>query len=81
MIAFTTGQCQALRQFAELWSDTQFCLIGASALACQIDLPRRTDDLDISVSVSLDAVAARLPRLDGWKRNPKKQDEWLSPER
>ena len=79
MIAFTTGQCQALRQLAELWSDTRFCLIGASALACQIDLPRRTDDLDISVSVSFDELAARLSRLERWKRNSKKEHEWLSP--
>jgi len=73
------GQCQALRQLAELWSDTKFCLIGASALACQIDLPRPTDDLDISVSVSLDELAAGLPRVDGWKRNLEKEHEWLSP--
>jgi len=79
VIAFTPDQCQALRQFAELWSDTKFCLIGASALACQIDLPRRTDDLDISVAVSLDKLAAGLPRLDGWRRDPKKEHEWLSP--
>lgn len=79
MIAFTTGQCQALRQVAELWNDTRYCLIGASALACQINLPRRTDDLDISVSVSLDELAAGLPRLGGWRRNPKREHEWLSP--
>jgi predicted nucleotidyltransferase len=79
VIAFTTAQIQALRQLAELWKDTRFCLIGASALACQINLPRRTDDLDISVSVSLDELAAGLPRLEGWKRSPRKEHEWLSP--
>ena len=79
MSAFTTRQCQALRQLAELWTDTKFCLIGASALACQIALPRQTDDLDISVSVSLDELAAGLRRLEGWKENPSKEHEWLSP--
>jgi predicted nucleotidyltransferase len=54
-------------------------VIGASALACQIDLPRHTGDLDISVSVSLDELAASLPLLEGWKRHPKKEHEWLSP--
>ena len=78
MSAFTTGQRQALRQIAELW-DNRFCLIGASALACQIDLPRRTDDLDISVSVSLDQLAADLPRLEGWTVNPRHEHEWRSP--
>jgi len=77
--AFTANQCQALRQLAELWKDTRFCLIGASALACQIELPRKTGDLDLSVNVSLDALAAALPRLEGWKRNPGKEHEWLSP--
>lgn len=79
MSAFTTGQSQALRQLAELWRDTRFCLIGASALAYQIDLPRQTGDLDMSVSVSVDELAAGLARLEGWKRNPKKEHEWLSP--
>lgn len=79
MIAFTAGQLQALRQLAELWNETRFCLIGASALACQIDLPRSTDDLDISVSVSLDELAAGLLHLEGWKRNPRREHEWLSP--
>jgi predicted nucleotidyltransferase len=77
--AFTREQSQALRELAELWRDTRFCLIGASALACQINLPRHTGDLDISVSVSLDELAGGLPRLEGWKRNPKKEHEWLSP--
>jgi predicted nucleotidyltransferase len=77
--AFTTAQCQALRELADLWRDTRFCLIGASALACQIDLRRQTDDLDISVSVSLDELAAGLPRLKAWKRNPEKEHEWRSP--
>ena len=79
MTTFTKEQCLALRQLAALWRDTRFCLIGASALACQIDLPRHTGDLDISVSVSLDELAAGLPRLEGWKRNSKKEHEWLSP--
>jgi hypothetical protein len=63
MTAFTTDQCAALRQLAELWGDTRFCLVGASALSCQLELPRHTDDLDISVTVSLDELATRLPRL------------------
>lgn len=79
MNTLTQDQSQALRDLAQLWSDTRFCLIGASALALQIDLPRQTGDLDISVSVSVDELAAGLPRLDRWKRNPKKEHEWWSP--
>jgi predicted nucleotidyltransferase len=77
---FTKDQSEAIRQLAEFWRDSRFCLIGASALVCQIDLPRQTEDLDIAVSVSLDELAAGLPGLLAWKRNPKKQHEWLSPD-
>jgi predicted nucleotidyltransferase len=76
---FTKEQSDALRQLAGLWSETRFCLIGATALACQIDLPRQTNDLDISVSVSLDELDAGLARLERWRRNPRKQHEWRSP--
>lgn len=79
MIVFTAEQRQALRELAELWGSTRFCLIGASALACQMDFNRQTNDLDISVSVTLDEVATRLSTLTGWKRNPKKEHEWRSP--
>jgi predicted nucleotidyltransferase len=75
----TKDQADALRQLADLWKDTRFCLIGASALACQMELPRKTGDLDISVSVSLDELEAALPRLHAWRRNPGKEHEWLSP--
>jgi predicted nucleotidyltransferase len=76
---FTKEEAEALRQLATLWSNTRFCLIGASALVRQMDLPRETRDLDISVSVSVDELAAGLSHLEGWKRNPKKQHEWRSP--
>lgn len=79
MIAFTPEQCRALRQLCELWRGTRFCLIGASALACQMDFRRQTNDLDISVSVSLDELVASLPLLEGWKRGRQKEHEWLSP--
>jgi predicted nucleotidyltransferase len=79
MSSFTAAQCRALRQLAELWGKTRFCLIGASALACQMELPRRSDDLDVSASVSLDELTAGLPRLEGWRQNPAREHEWLSP--
>jgi predicted nucleotidyltransferase len=79
--AFTSEQTEALRQLADLWKDTRFCLIGATALACHIELPRKTGDLDMSVSVSVDDLAAAMPRLEGWTRNPQKEHEWLSPAR
>jgi predicted nucleotidyltransferase len=77
--SFTRDQSTALRQLSEIWKDTRFCLIGASALARQVDLPRQTADLDVSVSVSLDALAADLQRLEGWKRHPQSEHAWVSP--
>ena len=79
MSALTRDQAEALRRLADLWRDTRFCLIGASALACQIDLPRKTGDLDMSVSVSLDELAAAMAGLKGWRRHPSREHEWLSP--
>jgi predicted nucleotidyltransferase len=80
MSALTRDQAEALRQLADVWRGTRFCLIGASALACQIDLPRKTGDLDMSVSVSLDELAAAMAGLRGWRRHPSREHEWLSPQ-
>lgn len=79
MSAFTRDQAGALRQLANVYKSTRFCLIGASALACQIELPRKTGDLDVSVSASLDELAAAMTGLRDWKRHPSREQEWLSP--
>jgi predicted nucleotidyltransferase len=77
--ALTDEQRETLSQLAQLWEGTRYCLIGATALACQMDFRRQTNDLDISVAVSLDDLSHRLRTAEGWTRHRTKEHEWRSP--
>ncbi len=80
-MTFTPGQIAALRKLRELWPDTPFVLVGASALGCFLDFRwRATNDLDISVSIELDELPAGLDRLPGWSADPRAEHRWLAPE-
>ncbi len=69
MTTLLPEQTDTLRQLSELWPDTPFVLIGANALALQIDLEwRPTNDLDFVVSVALEDYPAGLAALPGWRR-------------
>ena len=74
-------QKETLRQLSELWRDTPFVLIGANALALQIDLEwRQTNDLDFVLSIALEDYPAGLANLPGWRRRPREGEHaWLSP--
>ena len=64
MTRFTREQIAAARQLKEIWSSKPFCLIGASALGCHLNhYWRKTYDLDISVSVSVDELSSGMKRL------------------
>ena len=78
-MALTDGQRETLCQLATLWEGTPFCLIGATALACQMDFHRQTNDLDISVAVSLEDLSNQFRAAGGWTRHPSKEHEWRSP--
>jgi predicted nucleotidyltransferase len=78
--SFLPEQTETLRQLSELWHDTPFVLIGANALALQIDLEwRQTNDLDFVVAVALEDYPAGLAALPGWKRRPEGEHAWRSP--
>jgi len=80
LTTFTTEQRAGLRELAGVWGGTSFCLIGAAAaLAWRIDLRRSTNDLDISVSISVDEITATLAKLKGWRQDPRREHEWLAP--
>jgi hypothetical protein len=80
MTTFLPEQKAALRQLSELWRDTPFVLIGANALALQIDLEwRQTNDLDFVVSIALEEYPAGLAALPGWQRRREGEHAWLSP--
>jgi len=77
---FLPEQAETLRQLSKLWRQTPFVLIGANALALQVDLEwRQTNDLDFVVSVSLDDYPAGLSALPGWQRRREGEHAWLSP--
>lgn len=79
MTVLLPEQAETLRQLSELWRDTPFVLIGANALALQVDLAwRQTNDLDLVVSVGLEDYPAGLAGLPGWKRRPAGEHAWLS---
>ena len=80
-MTFTPGQVAALKKLRELWPDTPFVLVGASALGCFLDFRwRATNDIDISVSIELDELPAGLDRLPGWSADPHAEHRWLAPE-
>jgi predicted nucleotidyltransferase len=80
MTTFLPEQRETLLQLLDLWRDTPFVLIGANALALQIDLEwRQTNDLDFVISVSLEDYPAGLSALPGWHRRREGEHAWLSP--
>lgn len=80
MTGFLPEQIETLRQLSKLWRETPFVLIGANALALQIDLEwRQTNDLDFVISVALEDYPAGLEALPGWRRHREGEHAWLSP--
>jgi predicted nucleotidyltransferase len=81
LTTFTSHQIQALRVLSDLWGPNDVVLIGASALGCYIDMRwRKTNDLDLLLSVSIDEYTAGLGEIPGWTRHPKQEHEWSSPQ-
>ena len=79
-MSFLPEQTRTLRQLSELWRNTPFVLIGANALALQIDLEwRQTNDLDFVISIALEDYPAGLETLPGWQRRREGEHAWLSP--
>ncbi len=80
MTSLLPEQTETLRQLLDLWRDTPFVLIGANALALQIDLEwRQTNDLDFVISIPLEDYPAGLSALPGWQRRREGEHAWLSP--
>ncbi len=81
MTALTPAQFRALRTVAETWPNVRASLIGASALACQMNSYRRlTNDLDLVVAIGVEE-ADRLARVPGWRPLPAAGEQaWQSPD-
>lgn len=80
MSPFTPEQVNVIQQLRELWSQVDFFLVGASALGCYLDLRwRKTNDIDLSLAVSIEDYPCGLDKLTGWKQHAKKEHEWHGP--
>lgn len=70
---------QVLRDLHEIWADTPYTLIGATALGLQVDMRwRRTDDLDLTVSASLADFSKGPDHRAGWRRDRKYEHRWYA---
>jgi predicted nucleotidyltransferase len=77
---FTKEQTDALLTLEDLWGETAFVLIGASALGCFMKMHwRGTYDLDLLVALSMGEHRKGLENLTGWRRHPTLEHEWLAP--
>lgn len=79
MNPFTPDQERALTSLLSVWPVSKVVLIGASALACSLEMRwRKTDDLDLTVSAAVDEYSAALAALPGWRRDPKQEQRWFA---
>lgn len=75
----TDAQLSALERLVDLWGVDKLVLIGARALGCFVPLTwRRTADLDLTVSISLDEYPGRLEKLPGWRQDPRVSQRWYA---
>lgn len=77
---FTPDQTAALLALRCAWPERRIVLIGASALACQIEMRwRRTNDIDLTIVAEQKELATDLARL-GWQRDRRLEQRWISPQ-
>jgi predicted nucleotidyltransferase len=77
---FAPAQTRTLLHLRKGLSDVRVVLVGAGALACQMDMRwRTTNDLDLTVVAEEADLAARLRGL-GWKRHERYEQRWTSNE-
>jgi len=74
------AQRAAMLDLRRAWPDRKIVLIGASALACWLEMKwRRTNDLDLTVVADQAELAAELGDL-AWKRDTRFEQRWTSPQ-
>ena len=77
---FAPAQTQTLLALRKGLPDVRIVLVGAAALACQMDMRwRKTNDLDLTVVAEEADLASRLRGL-GWERHPRYEQRWTSNE-
>lgn len=78
--SFTDAQVAAIRDLRKLWPDVALVLVGAGGLAVHKPMHwRKTNDLDLSISLPLSEFPGGLEQVPGWRRHPHKEHEFISP--
>jgi predicted nucleotidyltransferase len=77
---FTLDHINALKDLSAVIEPARWVLIGGAALACQMDLPRVTQDLDLAVAINpgdLSDIMQHLPRKEGTAIS---EQRWITPQ-
>ncbi len=78
MTPFAPAQTETLLALRKGLPEVRTVLVGAAALACQMDMRwRKTNDLDLTVVAEESDLANRLRGL-GWKRHERFEQRWTS---
>lgn len=73
-------QQESLRELAVLWADRTFVLVGASAIACHLEMQwRATADIDVTVAADIAEHPLGLETRPGWSRTGRGEQAWRSP--
>lgn len=77
-MSFTDEQREALRLLRAVWPDEPIVVIGAAALGWHLEMTwRRTNDLDLTVTVSPERIVGDLSR-DGSFRRGRAEHVWFT---
>ncbi|HEY6559265.1 MAG TPA: nucleotidyl transferase AbiEii/AbiGii toxin family protein [Polyangiaceae bacterium] len=80
-MSLSAAQVAALRELDEQWPEAKNVIIGATALGFYYEMRwRQTADVDLALAIELRDFPGALPERPGWKRHPKKQHEFRSPQ-
>jgi predicted nucleotidyltransferase len=80
-LAFTEAQVAAMRDLRKVWPNVPLVLVGAGGLAVHRPMHwRKTNDLDLSISLPVSEFPGGLERLPGWRRHSRQEHEFTSPE-
>jgi hypothetical protein len=80
-VSLSAAQVAALRELDEQWPEAKTVIIGATALGFYYEMRwRQTADVDLALAIELRDFPGALPERPGWKRHPRKQHEFRSPQ-
>ncbi len=82
MIELLPEQVEALRQLKRACQEAgvDAVVVGATAYRVWIDDDRRTQDVDVAITVDIDQIESLTARLQtaGWTQDPNREERWLT---